>query len=419
MIRNRHAILALLTGLNFLNYIDRTVLAAVLGDIQKDVGLSKFQGGLLATAFLVGYFITAPMFGARADKGTRKGLIAIGVAVWSLATVATGFATSFATLLAARAVVGVGEAAYATLAPTIIDDLTPPDRKNRALAIFYLAIPLGSAIGFPLGGAIAHHWRHDEIGNWQMAFFIAGGPGLVLALSCLLISEPARKLAAPTARIRDSLRTLFRIPLYRRAVLGYTAYTWALGAFQVFAPQFLLEQFPTQLNEKTANFWFGLVLVAAGFIGTIAGGRWADRSLRELPPVTAETPFDARASRLGSNALLRVCAIGMVVACPLAVAAFLVPTPGMFFGLTFPCAIGLFLSTSPVNAVALRAVPTELRASAMAAMIFIIHLGGDLWSPPVLGLLQDHLNTVVAMMVLPVVFALAAYTWWPRAEEAT
>jgi MFS family permease len=416
MIRNRRAILALLTGLNLLNYIDRTVLFAVLKDIQNEHHLSKADGGWLATAFLVGYFVTAPLFGARADKASRKGLIALGVAVWSLATIATGLASSFGALLAARAVVGIGEAAYGTLAPTIIDDITPPDRKNRALAIFYLAIPLGSAIGYPLGGALAHHY------GWHAAFYIVGGPGLVLAASCLLIAEPARKLALPQARIRDSVRSvflpLFRIPLYRRAVLGYTAYTWALGGFQVFAPQFLLERFPAQLDEQSATFWFGVVLVAAGAIGTILGGRLADRSLRGLPAQPPDASHTARENRLACNALLRVCAIGMIVACPLAVGVFLAPSPVIFFSLAFLCAIGLFLSTSPVNAVALRAVPTELRASAMAAMIFAIHLGGDLWSPPALGLLQDLLPVVLAMIVLPAVFAISAFLWWPRAREA-
>ncbi|HEY1559071.1 MAG TPA: MFS transporter [Kofleriaceae bacterium] len=412
MIKNRHAILALLTGLNFLNYIDRTVLAAVLKDMQADVGLSKAQAGLLATAFLIGYFLTAPWFGARADKHARKGLIALGVIIWSLATAATGLANSFVTLLAARAVVGVGEAAYATLAPTIIDDLTPPEHKNRALAIFYLAIPLGSALGYTLGGTMGKHL------GWHTAFFLAGGPGIAIALMCLLIEEPKRKLATAKAKISQNLRTLFRIPLYRRAVLGYIAYTWALGAFQIFAPEFLQERFPHDLDEQSAGFWFGTVLVVAGFIGTIVGARWADRSQRALPAVTPDMPHDARANRQGSNALLRVCAIGMIIACPLGAAAFLATTPVMFFTCAFFCAIGLFLSTSPVAAVGLRAVPVELRASAMAAMIFAIHLFGDLWSPPALGYLQDLLPTVLAMMALPIVFALSAYWWWPRAREA-
>jgi len=136
MIKNRTAILALLTGLNLLNYIDRYVVAAVLKKIQEptEVGglaLVNWQAGLLGTVFLAGYFLTSPIFGARADKGKRTGLIAFGVIVWSVATFATGLTHSFGTMLVARVFVGVGEASYATLSPTIIDDLAPPEKKNR------------------------------------------------------------------------------------------------------------------------------------------------------------------------------------------------------------------------------------------------------------------------------------------------
>jgi MFS transporter, Spinster family, sphingosine-1-phosphate transporter len=424
MIRNRTAILVLLTALNFLNYIDRMVLSAVLAHVERDLDLSKLEAGLGASAFLLGYFLTAPIFGARADRGSRKGLIAAGVAVWSLATAATGFATGLGSLLAARAFVGIGEAAYATLAPTIIDDLTPPERKNRALAIFYLAVPLGSALGYMIGGTIDKHW------GWRSAFFIAGGPGLVIAASCLLIVEPQRKLAEARTRIRDALATLSKIPLYRRAVLGYCAYTAAIGAFSYWAPEFLIYRFPAHLDSQSANFWFGLVTVLAGAIGTIVGGRWADRSQRALPAVPAGAPHDARENRAGINALLRICALGMVLAAPLAAVSFLMPVPAGFFAVAFFVEIGLFLSTSPVNAIGLRAVPIELRASAMAAMIFAIHLFGDLWSPPLLGALQDGVravrnaaphdvtSTTIAMMALPVTFALSAYLWWPRRREA-
>jgi MFS transporter, Spinster family, sphingosine-1-phosphate transporter len=423
MIRNRTAILVLLTTLNFLNYIDRMVLAAVLAHVERDLDLSKFQAGLSASAFLVGYFATAPFFGSLADRGQRKGLIAGGVAVWSLATAATGFATGAASLLVARMFVGVGEAAYATLAPTIIDDITPPERKNRALAIFYLAIPLGSALGYMIGGTLDKHW------GWRSAFFIAGGPGLAIAITCLAIAEPQRKLAAAKAKIRDSLRTLMRIPLYRRAVLGYCAYTAAIGAFSIWAVEFLIYRFPEQLDVQSANFWFGLVTVIAGAIGTIVGGRWADRRQRGIV-VPGDAPHDHRENRRGINELLRVCAIGMVIAAPLTAVVFFMPVPAAFFAVAFVAEIGLFLSTSPVNAIGLRAVPVELRASAMATMIFAIHLFGDLWSPPALGALQDGVAsamgvgkhdvtaTTIAMMALPIVFALSAYLWWPRKREA-
>jgi len=420
MIKNKTAILALLTALNFLNYIDRMVLAAVLAHVEKDLDLSKLEAGLGASAFLAGYFLTAPFFGSLADRGQRKGLIAAGVAVWSIATAMTGFATGVWSLLAARAFVGVGEAAYATLAPTIIDDITPPERKNRALAIFYLAIPLGSAMGYMIGGTIDKHW------GWRSAFFIAGGPGLVIALTCLLIAEPERKLAAAKAKIKDSLKTLAAIPLYRRAVIGYIAWTAAVGAFSFWAPEFLINRFPKQLDTQSANFWFGLVTVVAGTIGTIVGGRWADRS--QLGIVVPDgSPHDHRDNRRGINELLRICSYGMILAAPLTAVVFFMPMPIGFFGVAFVVELGLFLSTSPVNAIGLRSVPPELRASAMAAMIFAIHLFGDLWSPPLLGALRDGMEyliankitaTTIAMMALPITFALSAYWWWPRKREA-
>jgi len=419
MIRNRTAILALLTGLNLLNYIDRYIVSAVLERMQAPVAqggldLSNTQGGLLATAFLLGYFVTSPLFGARADKGARKGLIALGVGIWSIATVATGFCHSFGTLLAARVIVGVGEASYAALAPTIIDDLTPPDRKNRALAIFFLAIPVGSALGYLIGGFIQAHW------GWRYAFFIAGGPGMVLALLCLVIEEPARKLREAKGKLVDGLRTMARLPLFRRGVLGYCAYTGAVSAFAYWAPKYIarhyyMPQLSAELAVKHADYYFGLVTVIAGALGTVLGGRWADRALRPIPP---SDRYDARDNKRAINELLRVCALGMVIAAPAAAICFAMPSPGLFFGCAFVAEVGLFLSTSPINAIALRGVPPELRASAMAGQIFAIHLFGDLWSPSLLGILNDVLLPTVAMMSVPLVFAWSAYIWWPRRREA-
>jgi MFS family permease len=436
MIKNRTAILALLTGLNLLNYIDRYVVAAVLKKIQEapevgGLGLSNFEGGLLATAFLAGYFVTSPIFGARADKGKRTGLIAFGVIVWSIATFATGLTHSFATMMIARVCVGVGEASYATLAPTIIDDITPPDQKSRTLAIFYLAIPVGSALGFVFGGAIEPVW------GWRAAFFIAGGPGILLALFCLFIKEPARKLREDKGSIADSIGTLSKIPLFRRAVLGYCAYTGAVSAFAYWAPKYLAERYgasghyemiggilhvvvdkAAMLSNSSASVIFGGVTVVGGALGTIIGGRWADAAANKVALVTEDTAWDARPNKLVINAQLKVCAWGMIIAAPLTAIAFGMPTPLLFFIFAFVAEIGLFLSTSPVSAIGLRSVPPELRASAMAAMIFAIHLFGDLWSPTVLGLLTDVLISGVAMMALPLTFAWSAYLWWPRAREA-
>jgi MFS family permease len=412
MIRDRRAILALLTGLNFLNYIDRAVVAAVVKPMKEALELSNFEAGLLNSAFLIGYFATSPLFGARADRGPRRGIIAFGVVIWSLATVGSGLATGFWSLLVARIVVGVGEASYAVLAPTIIDDLTPPDRKGKALAVFYLAIPLGYAMGYILGGVVSKHW------GWREAFFVSGGPGVVLALSCLLIVEPPRKLVEAKAKLVDGLRVLASLPLFRRTVLGYCAYTAAIGAFSYWAPNFLLERFPRELDEQTANTYFGLVLIVAGAIGTFVGGQWADRALGKLPRPAPDAPYDAPEHKAQVNVLLRICATGMVIAAPLAALCFFMPAPAAFFAIAFVAEIGLFVSTSPVNAALLRAVPVERRASAMAASIFSIHLFGDLWSSAALGKLQDVLPIVIAMMAVPLTFAWSGAVWWPRRREA-
>jgi MFS family permease len=408
MIRRPAAILALLTGLNFLNYLDRFVVAAVLPRITSELGLSNFEGGLLATAFLLGYFATAPIFGALADRGPRKGLIALGVLTWSLATLGSGMVHGLAALLAVRAVVGLGEASYATLAPTIIDDLTPPEKKGRALAIFFLATPLGSALGYLVGGFVEKRY------GWRAAFYVGGGPGVVLALACLAIAEPPRQLAVAKARVLASARTLLRLPLYRRTILGYCAHTAAIGGFAYWAPRFLEARYALPLH--TADFWVGTLTVVAGAIGTIVGGRLADRAIASGG--TSEAPdHDSPANRRAIGRLLKICAIGVTIAAPLAVLAFAAPSPVPFFALIFGVEVGLFLSTAPVNAILLRSVPPALRASAMALAIFAIHLLGDLWSPPGIGLLQDVAPIVLAMMALPVLVAVAAWTWWPRRAE--
>lgn len=410
MIRGRLAILVLLTGLNFLNYIDRAVIAAVLPPMKAELALSNFQAGVLNTAFLVGYFATCPLFGARADKGSRKGLIALGVLIWSLATVGSGLSTGFWSLLAARIVVGIGEASYVVLAPTIIDDLTPPDRKGSALSVFFLAVPVGYALGYVLGGAIADQW------GWRASFFVTGGPGVVLALTCLLITEPPRKLLDVKASLIDGLRELVALPLFRRAVLGYCAFTAATAGFSYWAVDFLLKQFP-RLTLKTANGWFGLTLLVGGAIGTVIGGQLANRALRKHP-VAPGQPYDSPANKRAINGLLRVCSVGMLVAAPVSAVGFFMPWPAAFFLISFVVDIALFTSTSPINAAFLRSVPEDRRASAMAASIFSIHLFGDLWSAAALGLLLDNLPARIAMMALPLTFAGAAYLWSPRQREA-
>jgi MFS family permease len=413
MIRRPITILALLTALNLLNYLDRFVLSAVLPKVQEDLHLSNFVGGSLATVFLLGYFLTSPVFGTLADRGKRMGLIAFGIAVWSLATAGSGLASSAGQLVVARALVGVGEASYATIAPTIIDDIAPPEKRGKWLAVFYAAMPIGSALGYLLGGFI--ETRYD----WRTAFYFAGGPGILLAGLCLFIKEPARTIAASKPNLAASFKTLMKVPLYKQGVIGYCAATFAVGGFAFWAPTFLYRRYGLSLGE--ANFKFGLLTVVGGAIGTALGGTLGDRFARAR---VAKLTRDGHATEESTNrafviANLRVCFISSVIAAPAAVACFLSPSPTIFFAFVFCCELGLFLSTSPVNAVILRSVPPGLRAGAMALSIFAIHLLGDLWSPPLVGLLADHLPVAMSMMVLPVAIGLSAFLWFRRDEATT
>ena len=398
MIRRPATILALLTALNLLNYLDRLVVAAVLRPLSRELGLSNFVAGSLATVFLVGYFLTSPIFGALADRGPRKGLIALGVVVWSAATFASGLAVGALTLIAARALVGVGEASYATLAPTIIDDAAPPEKKGRWLAIFYVATPIGGALGYLVGGFILTRW------GWRHAFYVAGGPGVILAGLCLLIQEPVRKKLAEKASVLASVARLWTHRLYRRGVLGYCAYTFAVGGFSFWAPTFLQDRYG--LAEGDANFRFGLVTVVGGALGTVLGGVWSDRWVRARGAQT-----DDRAT---ARINLRICAISSAVSAPLALVVFLAPSANAFFVAVTFCEVALFVCTSPINAVILRSVPPEARASAMALCIFGIHVLGDLWSPPLIGALADRMPMSRAMMLIPLAIAVSAVVWLAR-----
>ncbi|HWP34199.1 MAG TPA: MFS transporter, partial [Thermodesulfobacteriota bacterium] len=171
--------LALLFAVNLLNYLDRYVVPPLVPLLQADFALSDRELGLLASAFLLVYTALSPLVGLAADRMRRKGLLAAGVALWSLATAAAAFAGSYPALLATRALVGIGEATFGTLAPTWIADLVPPERRGRALAVFFVAMPLGGALGYVVGGAVG-----GTLG-WRPAFLVAGLPGLLLAAAVL------------------------------------------------------------------------------------------------------------------------------------------------------------------------------------------------------------------------------------------
>ena len=217
--------------------------------------------------------MTSPIFGLLADRGRRTVLITIGIVVWSAATIASGLAHDKTSLFIARAFVGVGEASYATIAPTIIDDLAPPEKKGKWLAVFYSAIPVGSALGYVVGGKVGHLY------GWNDAFFVAGAPGLVLAVLTLFMFEPARKTATPRESPLVTIKSLLPFPTYWRSVFGYAAFTFAMGGFAFWAPKYLIKTYGLDLD--VANGTFGKITVVTGFIGAFVGGWLGDRAAKK------------------------------------------------------------------------------------------------------------------------------------------
>jgi predicted MFS family arabinose efflux permease len=384
--------LAIVTLLNFVNYIDRWILAAVAPRIKAELILTDFQLGVLANAFLLAYFITSPVFGALGDRMSRTRLMAAGVGAWSAATAAGGLTRSFVQLLLARAGVGVGEAAYATISPALLSDYFPRNQRGRAFAVFYVAIPAGSAVGFLLGGALEHAF------GWRAAFYAVGLPGVALALLALTAPDPVRGSAdkdsgrAATETLGVTLLGFCRNAAYVGSVLGYAAYTFALGGFGFWMVTFLERVRGVELSR--ANFVVGSVTVLAGLAGTFVGGFLGDRMAERM-----------KHGQLWLSGLSSIAAI-----VPTWLALSVISSPGYFIWF-FIAEFLLFLSTGPINVVIVSVVPVGARAMAVAVSIFAIHLFGDAVSPPLIGFLADAGGLARAVLIVPMAVALSGLLW--------
>jgi len=384
--------LAVLTLINLLNYLDRYVLSALVESLRhSELHLSDAQLGLLMTGFILVYMLASPVFGALGDRGGRPRLIAAGVAIWSLATALGGFARSFAFLFTARSAVGVGEAAYGTIAPALLADAFPRKRRGRVFAIFFCAIPVGSALGYVLGGLIEQRF------GWRAAFFLAGLPGLLLAALVLRVADPQRRseeepAAEPSPEGTSRWMALLRNGPYRRVVAGYAAYTFALGALAFWTPAFL--ERVRSVPRAEATVLFGAIVVVTGLVGTFAGGWLGDFFLRRSP-----------------QAYLWVSGAATLAAAPAALVAFTAASRAVYLGAMVTAELLLFASTGPINSAIVNAVPPGRRASAVALSIFAIHLFGDVPSPPILGAISDATSLATAFLLVPAVIALAGILW--------
>ncbi len=402
--------LAILTLINLLNYVDRFVVSALGESLRRsELRLTDTQFGFLASAFLIVYMASAPVFGALGDRGRRPPLIAAGVALWSLATALGGLAQRYGSLLAARATVGIGEAAYGAIAPALLADYFPERLRGRVFAVFFAATPIGAALGYVVGGIMDHRY------GWRSAFFVAGFPGLLLALAALGLADPGRAdratplpprsagegRAPRAANARDALatyRALVRHRRYRLTVLGYAAYTFAVGGIAIWMPTFL--ERVRGLPPTRATVWFGAIAMVTGFAGTFAGGWIADL----LAP---------RVRR----AELWVCAVATLAAAPVAWLALAAARPPVYWTALVLAELLVFLSTSPVNAAIVGAVPADRRASAMALSIFAIHTLGDVPSPPLIGAVSDASTLARAVLLIPIAIAVGGVIWLAAARS--
>jgi MFS transporter, Spinster family, sphingosine-1-phosphate transporter len=382
------AALLLLTALNFLNYIDRNVLYAVQPLIAKEFHVDDAKIGILTSAFFICYMVAAPLIGPLADRYSRKWIMAAGAFVWSAATLLSAVTKTYDELLLRHVIVGIGEATFVAISPAFLADLFPENIRGRVMGFFYLATPVGSALGFIVGGYLGHHY------GWRTPFMICGAPGFLLGLALLALKEPERGAsdhlpdAHKGAPFRQRLRGLAENKAYWTITLGAAMMTFAIGGLQVWMPTFLVRMRHLKLDE--ANIIFGGMTVVSGTVATLLGGWLGDRLLRRTPA-----------------AYQLVSAVGMALSIPAIVLAVFWKGPAMYPAM-FCAEFFLLLNTAPLNAALVNSVSAPIRATALSVNVFMIHALGDASSPTIIGYISDRSNLEVGLSSMVVAVALSA-----------
>jgi MFS family permease len=366
--------LALLFAMNLLNYIDRYILAAVIGDVQVALEIEDADdlAGFLSTAFFISYSLFSPVMGWFGDRLPRRHLLAAGVGVWSVATFWSGWVRSFPEMLLARSLLGIGEATYATIAPTLIADLFPRAQRNRALAVFYVAVPLGAALGYVTGEQVSALFR-----DWRYAFYVVGGPGLLVAFAAYFMREPVRGASEEGADDpslhREALplkwsvyADLFRNRSYIYNTLGMAMMTFAVGGLAFWAPKFIARE--RGLADKAATY-MGIAVFIGGLVGTALGGWVADWLTGKI-----------------RGAYFWLCGLTMIAAAPFIFWSLVARDTPVIFSTMAVGLILVFVSTGPSNAIIVNVTVPRIRAAAFAINILMIHILGDIPSPPFMGL---------------------------------
>jgi len=372
------------TVCNFLNYIDRGAFAGSLSAIGDEYNLSETQDGLLGASFMLGYMIMAPLFGHLSRTVRPLTLMCVGLLIWSFATIFTGLSLEFWTLMAARAISGIGEASFAGLAPTYIDDIAPHHQKSVWLAVFFSMIPIGAAAGYGVAGVFS------QFINWRATFIFEALIMIPYAISCYFIpdsEEVARKAGRPVKTdhlhvkpitFLESLEALYSNLRYIVIVLGYAAMVFVAGALYFWAPDYVTKELGTTV--VVADVGIGVLTVFCGLFGTAFGGWIVDR--------------------LGGSdkVATSVCFCFSLISFPVAFVAFLVSNVYLFFILVAIGEILIFAITSPINTLCLSVVEVENRSFSITMQIFVIHLLGDFPSPFLIGAIADRTSLRTGMV---------------------
>jgi MFS family permease len=376
--------LALLTALNLFNYIDRSVLFAVQELIKKEFHRSDLAFGMLSSVFFIFYMCAAPFMGPLAERFSRKPVIVVGALIWSGATLLTAFTHDFTGLLIRHTLVGVGEASFVILSPIFVADMFPENQRGRVMGVFYLAIPVGTAMGYVIGGMLGPAY------GWRTPFYVGAAPGALLALLLLFIPEPRLGQFDHLEKSpnRDTLKGLARNPAFLTATLGMAMLTFALGGLQVWMPTFLHRVHGYTLTQ--ANIFFGLSIAANGLVASLAGGWFSDALLRKT-----------------RSAHYIVSAVSLALAIPAMWIAIHADGNRMLVAI-FVAEFLLFLNTGPLNAAIINSVGAHIRAAALAVNIFIFHLLGDVPSSSLIGYMSDRYSLQLAFVAPVVATALSS-----------
>ncbi|XP_056362765.1 sphingosine-1-phosphate transporter SPNS2-like isoform X1 [Oenanthe melanoleuca] len=386
--RARVAAAGILSVGNVLNYLDRYTVAGVLLDIQQHFGVKDSGAGLLQTVFICSFMVAAPIFGYLGDRFNRKIILSCGIFFWSAVTFSSSFITEqyFWLLVLSRGLVGIGEASYSTIAPTIIGDLFTKNTRTLMLSVFYFAIPLGSGLGYITGSSVK-----QVAGDWHWALRVSPLLGMITG-TLILIFVPAAKrgnaeqlggqLKARTSWLRD-MKALIRNRSYVFSSLATSAVSFATGALGMWIPLYLHR---AQVVQKTAetcssqpcgtkdSLIFGAITCFTGFLGVITGAgatKWCRSKTQRADPL--------------------VCAVGMLGSA-IFICLIFVAAKSSIVGAYICIFIGetLLFSNWAITADILMyvVIPTR-RATAVALQSFTSHLLGDAGSPYLIGFISD------------------------------